>query len=185
MESLYFIAIIPPADISHSIDEIRKQCSLDYKVYSALKPPVHITLAPPFKLPAEMETKLMASLETARNFAPFDQELKDFDSFPQHTVYINVVKTTGIALLHKQIKSVLKPFTKDAKGSSPVNPHVTIAYRDLHDTYPQIIEAYKKRIFRAHFMVNKFSLLKHNGKQWNIIKDYESRPEESQLKMDF
>lgn len=181
MESLYFIAILPPANVSLSIDDIRKQCSWDYQVYSALKPPVHITLAPPFKLHTGMEPKLIASLETARNFTAFNQELKNFDSFPPHTVYINAVKNIGIVTLYQLVKSVLKPFTKDTKGS--IKPHITIAYRDINDVYPKIIEEYKKRTFRAQFMVNKFSLLKHDGKQWNIIKDYESRPEEQQLKM--
>ena len=88
MESLFFVAILPPPEISAGIDEIRKQCSINYQVYSALKPPVHITLIPPFKLNVTLENKLITSLQYCRNFRPFEQELRDFDGFPPKVIFI-------------------------------------------------------------------------------------------------
>ncbi|SMC60371.1 2'-5' RNA ligase family protein [Pedobacter africanus] len=183
MESLYFVAILPPQEISAEIDEIRKQCSIDHKVYTALKPPVHITLAPPFKLNSQFEPKLFNSLELARNFPSFNQELKNFDGFPSHTVYINALKNPFISALFKTIKNALKPYSIDNKGS--ITPHVTIAYRDLSDAYPQIMEEYKRRKYKAEFTVNKFSLLKHDGKNWNLLREFESRPQREQFTIDF
>jgi len=183
MESLYFVAILPPDEISAEIDEIRKQCSVDHKVYSALKPPVHITLAAPFKLNSQFEPKLLSSLEMVRNFSAFDQELKNFDGFPSHTVYINALKNPGIITLFKIIKNALKPYSNDTKG--PIRPHITIAYRDVGSAYPDIMEEYKKRKYKAQFTVDKFSLLKHDGKKWNIFKEYSSRPKQEQFRIDF
>ena len=182
MESLYFVAILPPQEISSEIDEIRKQCSIDHKVYTALKPPVHITLAPPFKLDSKFEPKLFNSLELARNFSPFNQELKNFDGFPSHTVYINALKNPFISALFKTIKDVLKPYSSDNKGS--ITPHITIAYRDVNDVYPHIMEEYKRRRYKAAFTVNKFSLLKHDGKKWNLLREFESRPQQAQFTLD-
>lgn len=182
MESLFFVAILPPPQISTDIEEIRKQCSIDYQVYSALKPPVHITLIPPFKLNLALENKLLATLENCRNFSPFEQKLHDYDGFPFKVVFIKANKNTGITELHKSIKTNLKPYLKENHG--PINPHITIAYRDVEETvYKKIMEDYRKRHFRVHFEVNKFALLKHDGKKWTLFKEFESKPQEKQYTM--
>jgi 2'-5' RNA ligase len=183
MESLFFVAILPPPEISADIDEIRKQCSVDYQVYSALKPPVHITLIPPFKLDLALENKLVTSLQHCRNFRPFEQELHDYDGFPPKVIFIRANKSPGITELHKNIKTKIRPYLKESQGS--INPHITIAYRDVEEhVYEKIMEAYSKRHFRVNFNVNKFSLLKHDGKKWNLFKEFDSRPQDEQYTMD-
>ncbi|WP_316793521.1 2'-5' RNA ligase family protein [Pedobacter frigoris] len=184
MESLFFIAILPPAAISSEIDEIRKQCSVEYKIYSALKPPVHITLIPPFKLDSVFEDKLIANLESCRNFHSFVQELNGYDGFPPGVVFIRADNNTEITHLHKILRIKLKKYLKASSGS--ITPHITIAYRDvLQHVYERIMEAYKKKTFRASFNVNKFALLKHDGKNWNLVKEFESRPQEQQYIINF
>lgn len=183
MESLFFVAILPPQEISAVIDEIRKQCSIDYQVYSALKPPVHITLIPPFKLNVALENKLVTSLQYCRNFRSFEQELCDYDGFPPKVIFIRANKNPGITALHKNITTKIKPYLRESPGS--INPHITIAYRDVgEDVYEKIMHAYGKKRFRANFNVNKFTLLKHDGKKWNLFKEFESKPQEEQYKMD-
>ncbi|TKC07247.1 2'-5' RNA ligase family protein [Pedobacter frigoris] len=184
MESLFFVAILPPVALSSEIDEIRKQCSIEYQVYSALKPPVHITLIPPFKLDSVFEARLITDLEHCRNFQSFEQELNDFDGFPPGVVFIVADKNPGITYLHKILRVKLKKYLKTSSGS--ITPHITIAYRDvLQDVYERIIEVYSRRSFRASFNVDKFVLLKHNGKKWNLVKEFESRPQEQQYTMNF
>lgn len=184
MQDLFFVAILPPLAISNDIEEIRKQCSQEYKVYSALKPPVHITLIPPFKLDPTQKNKLISSLEQSRNFLPFTQELRNYNGFPPKVVFINAIKNPGITGLHKMLRENLKIYSKESTG--PINPHITIAYRDVDPTiYDQMMEVYSKRRFHAHFTVDKFALLKHDGKKWNLFKEFESRPlQEEQYKMD-
>jgi 2'-5' RNA ligase len=183
MESLFFVAILPPPEISADIDEIRKQCSSDYQVYSALKPPVHITLIPPFKLNAALEDKLITTLQHCRNFRSFEQELHDYDGFPPKVIFIRASKNPGIIALHKNITIKIRPYLKESPGS--INPHITIAYRDVEEPiYEKIMQAYSKKRFRVNFIVNKFALLKHDGKKWNMLKEFESRPEEEQYTMD-
>lgn len=184
MESLFFVAILPPSSISADIDKIRNQCSLDYQVYAALKPPVHITLIPPFKLDPTMEGKLLLDLECCRNFRPFEQELYNYDGFPPKVVFIKANKSSEMAQLFKILKIRLKPYLKENLGS--INPHITIAYRDVDEhIYEKIMEAYSKKRFQANFSVNKFTLLKHDGKKWNLFKEFESRPRGEQYAMNF
>ncbi|HKG05307.1 MAG TPA: 2'-5' RNA ligase family protein [Pedobacter sp.] len=130
MESLFFVAILPPPQLSEAIDNIRKQCSIDYDVFSALKPPVDITLAPPFKINPTIEKKMIASLRAATDFLPFISVWKNFDIFPRHTLYITGEKNNGVISLHRMIKICLRPYLKETYGS--INLHITIAYRVLH-----------------------------------------------------
>lgn len=183
MQDLFFVAILPPSAISNDIDEIRKQCSAEHQVYSALKPPVHITLIPPFKLDPILKNKLISGLEHCKNFHPFVQELRNYDGFPPKVVYINAVKNPGITGLHKILRENLKILIKESPGS--IHPHITIAYRDVTETaYDQIMKVYSKRSFHALFTVDKFALLKHDGKKWNLFKEFESSPQERQYTMD-
>lgn len=181
MEDLYLIAILPPTGLKERIEEIRKEVSLEHKVYSALKPPVHITLAPPFKLHAAMEQQLVQKLKPVCHFDPFVQQLEDFDGFPEHTVFIKVLKNKGISNLHKNLKAALKPYVEGSKN--PFHPHFTIAYRDAKEAYSQIMEQYQNRRFREEFLTDHFTLLKHDGKRWNIHSEYYAQPRLKQLEM--
>lgn len=181
MEDLYLVAILPPAGLRERIEEIRKEISLEYGVYSALKPPVHITLAAPFKLKAAMEQQLIQKLKSACHFDPFVQKLEDFDGFPEHTVFIKALKNPGISTLYKNLKAALKPYVEGSKN--PFTPHLTIAYRDAKEAYPQIMEQYQNRRFREEFLADHFTLLKHDGKRWNIHSEYHPVPSVTQLKM--
>lgn len=154
---------------------------MEHGVFSALKPPVHITLVPPFKLKSNHEHKLLQTLNRARTFSPFLQELENFGGFPEHTVYIHAHKGTGINNLSRLLRALLKPYEINFKN--PLNPHITIAYRDAESAYPAIMEQYSKRIFKASFMVNHFSLLRHDGKKWNICREYQARPAEPQIEL--
>jgi len=175
------VAILPPAGLRERIDEIRKEVSLEHSVYSALKPPVHITLAPPFKLKPVLEQQLVQKLKSVCHFEPFVQRLEDFDGFPEHTVFIKVLKNTGISTLYKNLKAALKPYAEGSKN--PFYPHLTIAYRDAKEAYPQIMEAYQNRRLREEFLTDHFTLLKHDGKHWNIHSEYYAQPSNQQLEM--
>ncbi|SHF74494.1 2'-5' RNA ligase family protein [Pedobacter caeni] len=181
MEDLYFIAILPPAGLSERIDEIRKEVSLDHGVFSALKPPVHLTLVPPFKLRPANEQQLIQKLKSLCHFEPFIQKLEDFDGFPEHTVFIRALKNTGISALYKNLKAGMKPYVEGSKN--PFNPHLTIAYRDAKEAYPQIMEQYQNRRFREEFLADHFTLLKHDGKRWNLHSEYYAQPSITQLEM--
>ena len=62
---------------------------------------------------------------------------------------------------------------KEAKGNTLFRPHVTIAYRDIPpEVFPAMWEEFKNRKFNRSFKVESFSLLKHDGKQWNLFREF-------------
>ena len=46
---LHLWAIVPPPDMAQQIDDLRKEFSVNFQCFKALKPPVHCTLYTLFK----------------------------------------------------------------------------------------------------------------------------------------
>ncbi len=175
--SLYLTAILPPGPLDEQIREIREEISIQFKVYKALKPPVHITLFRPVQADDAFESRLIRLLSpVALLHDPFEQHLENFDSFNNHTLYIRAVKNPSLLALQKDIASVYnknKIDPKEVKGSTGFSPHVTVAYRDLTpEVFAALWNDYKNRKFKRTFKVEKFSLLKHDGNQWNILEEF-------------
>ncbi|HCN84679.1 MAG TPA: hypothetical protein DIT07_13830 [Sphingobacteriaceae bacterium] len=176
MKNLYLIAILPPQQLSEQIDEIRKECAERHNVKAALKAPAHITLFRPFFLEPKRENWLIKLLLPATNQVPFEQELENFDSFNMHVVFIRAIKNASVTSLHRSISAIInrnKIDPKEVKGNTLFRPHITIAYRDIPpEVFPVMWEEYKNRKFKRDFIVESFSLLKHDCKQWNVFREF-------------
>lgn len=185
--SIYLTAILPPSSLSEEISEIREEISGKFKVYKALKPPVHITLFRPVHLEEEREKHLIRLLKpVSMQHRPFEQSLENFDSFNNQTLYIRVAKTPLLQALQKDIAGVFnknKIDPREVKGNTSFSPHITIAYRDIPpNVFPVLWNEYKNRKFRRNFSIEKFSLLKHDGEQWNLLEEYPlQKPTDLQL----
>ncbi|MFD2164377.1 2'-5' RNA ligase family protein [Paradesertivirga mongoliensis] len=175
--ALYLTAILPPAELSEQIDDIRKELSERYNIYAALKPPVHITLYRPLNIEQSNESTLIKLLRPVGfNHRPFTQELLNFDCFNIQTLFITVVKNPLLSALQKDVAAVFnknKIDPKEVKGNTSFHPHVTIAYRDIPpEIFPEIWDELKNRKFKRSFPVDHYSLLKHDGKKWQVFKDF-------------
>lgn len=181
MAALYLIAILPPEDLSRQIHEIRVQCSEKFGIQKALKPPVHITLYRPFKMDGSFESKMLRLLQAAvSGNRPFRQELENFEAFDMHAVVIRALKNPELINLQRAVASVFRKSNIDklppGSRSTSFRPHLTIAYRDiLPEVFPLIWQEYKDARFKRSFTVDHFNLLKHDGKQWNVIADIKLR----------
>lgn len=184
---LYLTAILPPAELSEQIDDIRKELSERYKIYAALKPPVHITLYRPLNIEQSFESALISLLKPVGfNHYPFTQELLNFNCFNIQTLFVSVVKNPLLSALQKDVAAVFnknKIDPKEVKGNTSFHPHITIAYRDISpEIFPQIWDEIKNRKFKRSFRVDHFSLLKHDGRKWQGFKEFAlSKPETLEL----
>ena len=100
----YLLVLAPPDDLWHKIVKVKEEFSEKYKVPSArlLKP--HIALVNFLTLDM-MEEKIVQRLQAiAMGIAPFKVELKDYGTFPSHTIYVNVISKVPIQHLVKQLK---------------------------------------------------------------------------------
>lgn len=178
-KGLYFIALLPPADIAQKVTELKKEFADRYHSSYALKVLPHITLQPPFTFSGlkarELEKHLTAF---AREQYPFDLQLQGFGAFNnpvKKVIYVNVISNKLLRLLHKNLKTMLKEKMQFTEGStrSKYVPHMTIAYRDLkNEFFDKAWPVFRKRPFSASFPVDRFYLLKHNGAKWEPLAEF-------------
>ena len=175
MKELYFIALLPPADLSEQIHQIRLQCSEKFGVYKALRPPVHITLYPPFRFEEILEKKLIHIIrQKTRGQAVFTQYLKDFGHFRKEVVFIKAPASPELTGLQQTVSALFQKVDPKRFQSPAFHPHITIAYRDVRpETFNDIWAEYKNQTYSAHFIAEHFTLLKHDKIRWNAVENFE------------
>lgn len=175
--NLYFIALIPDFQVRNKIKELKEELKAKFNTKSALKSPAHITLQKPFKL---SEHNLHFFIETLKVFAEqqqiFNIHLNGFGCFTPRVIFIDVENHKSILNIHSELQKILKHELafKENEISSKIHPHITIATRDLSkENFDKVWPSFEFREFKATFLVNSLFLLKHNGKSWDIYKEFQ------------
>jgi 2'-5' RNA ligase len=182
MENLFLVCLIPPVSIADDINEIRTYISDKFNVHESLKRPVHITLYPPVKISSfDAEKSFFKVLADAAFHQPFTQVLRNFNSFPEHTFYLDVEQNEGLMLLEKQITKALRPL-KLIEKKEKFNPHLTLAFRDIKPIFKQVCVEFKDRKFKREFVVSSFSVYKHIDKRWQPYKEFSFKDPDTKSK---
>lgn len=120
-------------------------------------------------------------IESLRNFAgkesEFQLELNNFDCFPPRVFFVKIVNHKPITELHGRFKNILHSEIGLQKNTSfKFHPHMTIATRDLSaEAFEEAWPEFQNRKFEASFKVKSLFLLKHNGKFWEIYREFPFR----------
>jgi 2'-5' RNA ligase len=177
--NLYFIAIIPPPGLSSEIRAIKERMLSLYGSGHALKSPAHITLQMPFRRSIDDEEAISDAL---RDFAlkekPFTIDLDGFGAFAPRVIYVRIRDHKPFIQLHSRLKEMLLTSLKFLPGEvmKDAEPHITVATRDLtkkafSEAWPEI----KGERIISSFRVNSITLLRHTGKLWEILEDFNFR----------
>ncbi|MEK6481342.1 2'-5' RNA ligase family protein [Catalinimonas sp. 4WD22] len=173
---LYFIALIPHEELRVSVRALKEEMKARFDVKHALKSPAHITLQTPFKRKEEEESRLIPTLEQfTEQQSEFLLRLNGFGHFSSRVIYVNVEYSQAILELHAQLNHVLAEQLdfQESEIRAELHPHMTIATRDL--SKPAFKEAwpeFQHRKFQDSFLVKSLFLLKHNGKHWDIYREF-------------
>jgi len=179
MENLFLVCLVPPVSIIEDIDDIRKFISEKFDVHESLKRPAHITLYNPVKLTSLVqEQKFFGALNRAAHSEPFNQVLKNFNSFPEHTFYLDLEQNEGIMNLKLEINKELKPLALiNARENFKFTPHLTLAFKDVKpEVFRAITAEFKDRKFKRQFSVAGFSVYKNIDKKWQPFKEIAFKP---------
>ncbi|MDM9581524.1 2'-5' RNA ligase family protein [Nostoc sp. GT001] len=175
--SRFFVALLPPQDIQDYANEIKQYFAERYTSSGALKSPPHITLQPPFEWADDNLPVLEASL---KEFASEQQQvaitLKGFNAFAPRVIYINVVRSQELLTLQADLmaytESNLQIVDKVSK-TRPFAPHLTVAFRDLtKQNFKAAWPEFENRQLHFEFTADKLTLLLHDGKRWNINREF-------------
>ena len=172
-KTLYFAALLPSPQIKEEILQLKLEIKEKFNVSHALKLPAHITILPPFWLENDKENDLLKMIEQrVRSQHPFQIELKDFGHFGQRVLYIGLEDPEPVKKVYDHFSPIRENFLKDSTSSS-IHPHVTIATRDLtREKFKEAWEIFKFRSYSNSFEAKELVLFKHNGKSWDIFKEF-------------
>lgn len=120
-----------------------------------------------------MEERIIQRLRTiAMGFCPFKVELKDYGSFPSHTVYIQVTSKLPIRGLLTEVRDIqrLMKLDQDHKPHFMDEPHIPVARKLLPWQYEKGWQEYSNRSFTGRFVADGMLLLKRRGGEmaWQI-----------------
>lgn len=173
----YFIAIVPPAPIYEEASKLKNYFRDQYNSKASLNSPPHITLHMPFEWKAEKEMFLIEKLEQfIQEKSKLKINIQGFDCFAPRVIFLKIEQTVSLADFQKELerfcKRTFQLFNAQYRDLS-FHPHITLAFRDLKKaSFEMAWKEFETKDFSAEFATDSIVLLKHNGKIWEIFKEF-------------
>ncbi|MFT4153579.1 2'-5' RNA ligase family protein [Parafilimonas sp.] len=172
----YLLVLQPHEALWNDIKSIKEKFANDYCCAQARKGLPHITLVR-FKQFQSTEMHIRQHLRNnARTIAPFKVELKDFGSFPSHTIYIHIVSKAPIMNAVKTLRQQAQKFMKMDKDNKPhfiTEPHLTIARKLQPWQYEKGWPEYQHATFHGRFIADHALLLKRKeGEYYKLAEKF-------------
>ncbi len=174
----YLLVLNPHEELRSRIMQVKKDFYESYKASTALGGKPHLTLVN-FLQYAMMEERIINRLRTvAMGATPFKVELKDYGSFPSHTLFINVTSKVPVQNLVKDIRSEAQRLMKlndDNKPHFIMEPHLTIARKLQPWQYEKGWLEYSHKHFTGRFIADGMLLLKRPAGEmkYQVVRRFE------------
>src|SRR5450432_1565541 len=173
----YLLVLSPHEELWNKIVKVKEEFSEKYKAPAARWGKPHITLINFIQFDM-MEERIVNRLKTiAMGYTPFKVELKDYGSFPSHTIFINIETKQQVQNLARELRPAQRLMTlnKDNKPHFLDNPNITIARKLLPWQYEKGWLEYSHRHFTGRFIADGMLLLKRRvgDKAYQIVQRFE------------
>ncbi|MFT3703515.1 MAG: 2'-5' RNA ligase family protein [Agriterribacter sp.] len=159
----YLLVLSPPEELWQKIMKVKEEFAATYKSDHARWGKPHVTLVN-FVQYELMEARIINRLKIVAMGSPaFKVELKDYGSFPSHTIYINITSKVPIQNIAKEIRTETQRLMKlddDNKPHFIMEPHLTIARKLVPWQYEKAWLEYSNRHFTGRFIADSMLLLK-------------------------
>lgn len=158
----YLLVLAPHEELWKRIQKQREAFAEQFGTTVTRHSRPHITLVR-FSTWEMMEERIGQRLGViAMGMAPFKVELKDYDSYPSHTIFINVTSKLPIQNLVKQLKQVqrLMKMNTENKPHFIDEPHLDIGRRLKPWQYEKGWLEYAHRQFTGRFIADSMLFLK-------------------------
>ena len=172
----YLLILHPHEELRARIQQVKKEFSETYQAPNILSGKPQVPLVR-FTQLALMEERIVQRLRTvAMGYCPFKVELKDFGSFPSHTIFINVISKLPIRGLVTEVKDIqrLMKLDKEHKPHFIDEPYITIARKLLPFQYEKGWLEYSHKSFTGRFIADSMLLLKRRQGElaWQIAERF-------------
>lgn len=167
---LYFVALLPPADIQREVTAFKQTALERFGSGHALRSPPHITLIPPFRT----DRTDFAALQTAADRqVPFVVSLRDFARFGRRVIFVNVLPSECLSGCQQQLAEFGHQTYGIEPDRRPFHPHMTVAFRDLmQHVFPEAWAHFSGQGYDRAFTADAFALLRHTGQGWEVAHQF-------------
>ena len=173
----YLLVVTPNDDLRNRIASVRKEFNEKYQPSMPLTGKPHMALVH-FVAYSMMEEKIVNRFHhIAMGMTPFKIELKDFGSFPTHTIFINVATKLPVQNLVKELKSVQKLMKADPEHDPHfiAEPFIAVARKLLPWQYEKGWLEYSHTHFTGRIIADSMLLLKRpvGDKGYQVVQRFE------------
>ena len=175
----YLLVLTPHEDLWQTIMNIKSDFATKYKHPMASYTKPHLTLLKFVQLEA-VENRIVTRFANICASQPSIKiEMKNFDTFPSHTIYINVTSKVPILNLIKALKEAQPLLRYDAafKPFFIAEPHITIARQLVPWQHEKAWNEYSHSSFTGRFIATKMTLLKRRigNTKYQLVTDFPFR----------
>ena len=174
----YLLVLQPHEELWGRIVKVKMEFADKYQSEHARWGKPHITLTNflQYQLLEERLTNRLNSI--AMGSHPIKVELKDYGSFPSHTIFINITSKIPIQNLVKRIRKESQQLMKLNNDNKPhfiMEPHLTIARKLQPWQYEKGWLEYSHKNFTGRFIADGMLLLKRplNEMKYEIVQRFE------------
>ena len=159
----YLLVLSPHEELWNKIMKVKEEFADKYQSDHARwsKPQIALVSFVQYEM---MEERLINRLKVVgMSYPPFKIELKDFGSFPSHTIYINVTSKVPVQGLVKEVRREAQRLMKLNDENKPhfiLEPHLTIARKLKPWQYEKGWLEYSNKNFTGRFIADAMLLLK-------------------------
>ncbi|MEO6721161.1 MAG: 2'-5' RNA ligase family protein [Ferruginibacter sp.] len=159
----YLLVLNPNEALRNKIMQVKQHFFDKYKNATAVYSKPHITLVN-FVQYQMMEERLLNRLQViAMGCPPIKIEMKDYGSFPSHTIYINITSKLPVQNLVKNIRTDAQQLMKLNNENKPhfiMEPYITVARKLAPWQYEKGWLEYSNLNFTGRFIADAMLLLK-------------------------
>ena len=174
----YLLVLAPHEELRTRIMQVKKEFAEKYQADLGLYGKPHLALVS-FKQYVMSEERLIHRLKiSSMSMPPIKIELKDFGSFPSHSIYINVTSRLQVEHLVKTIRTDAQALMKMDKENKPhfmMQPNFSIARKLAPWQYEKGWLEYSHRHFTGRFIADSMLMLKRalGEKKYQIAARFE------------
>jgi len=173
----YLLVLSPHEELRGRIMKVKEEFAGQYQAPQAMWTKPHVALVN-FTQYEMLEERILNRLNVvALGYRPFKVELKDFGSFPSHTIYINMISKEPVKGLVREIRSAqrLMKLNDDNKPHFMDEPHIAVSRRLLPWQYEKAWLEYSNLHFTGRFIADNMLLLKREvgAKKYQILRRFE------------
>ncbi len=170
----YLLVLNPHEELRSKIMQVKKEFASAYECPMAPGTKPHITLVHfhQYEISEERINHRLKMIAAAN--PPFKVDLKNYGSFPSHTIYINIAAKQAIVSLIKKLRQAqaIMKIHNDNKVHFITEPHLTVARKLQPRQYEKAWTAYSQKHFTGRFIANSLLLLKRReGEKAYQVKD--------------